>query len=67
MALEFARLGMGVALGQRVLARADLEAGRLVAPVEQALALGHPYCAVHAHAKAGHGGLGTLVEWLRRE
>lgn len=67
VALEFARLGMGVALGQRVLARADLEAGRLVAPVEQALALGHPYCAVHAHAKARHGGLGTLVEWLRRE
>ena len=66
-ALAFARLGMGVALGQWVLARADLEAGRLVAPVEQALALGHPYCAVHAHAKAGRGGLGTLIEWLLRE
>lgn len=63
-ALEFARLGMGVALGQRRLAEAELTEGRLAAPDGRALALGHAYFAVHSHAKAGRGGLAALIGML---
>lgn len=45
LALAAARLGLGVALGQSVLARADLEAGHLIAPAAVSVRLGHPYCA----------------------
>ncbi|MCB8882851.1 LysR family transcriptional regulator [Acidisoma cellulosilytica] len=45
LALSSARLGLGVALGQKALAWADLEAGRLIALSPTALRLGHPYCA----------------------
>jgi LysR family glycine cleavage system transcriptional activator len=45
LALSSARQGLGVALGQKALAWADLEAGRLIALSSTALRLGHPYCA----------------------
>lgn len=45
LALSSARQGLGVALGQKALAWADLEAGRLIALSPTALKLGHPYCA----------------------
>jgi LysR family glycine cleavage system transcriptional activator len=63
-ALALARLGIGVALGQRQLAEGELSAGSLVAPEAETLALGHPYCAVHAHGKKGRAGLSSLLEVL---
>jgi len=63
-ALALAQLGIGVALGQRHLAEREIADGSLVAPMGEALALGHPYCAVHAHGKQGRAGLATLLEVL---
>lgn len=63
-ALEFARLGMGMALGQRMLARREIEAGLLVAPSGIALPLGEAYCAVSPPARSGRAGLAALVDWL---
>ncbi|MDH3668547.1 MAG: LysR substrate-binding domain-containing protein [Paracoccaceae bacterium] len=64
-ALELAQLGMGLALGQRSLAASALKSGHLVAPLPRTLSLGHDYCAVHAHARAGRRGLAALVDLLR--
>lgn len=43
LAVTSARLGLGIALGQRTLAAQDLETGRLVALSAAAIRLGHPY------------------------
>lgn len=64
LALDLARDGVGVALGQRMMAGGDLAAGRLVPLSEIAIALGHPYCLVHPRSKARKAGLQTLIEWL---
>lgn len=66
LAIDLAAAGAGVALGQRILAGDDIAKGRLVAPFGQALPLGHPYCAVHAHAKAQKPAIRTLVDWAAR-
>lgn len=64
LALDLARDGVGVALGQRMMAGGDLAAGRLVPLSEIAIALGHPYCLVHPRSKARKAGLQSLIEWL---
>ena len=65
LAIASARLGLGVALGQRALTRADLEAGRLIALSPISVPLGHAYCAFVPHAKAGRTDVKSLVELLR--
>ena len=50
VALEFAGNGLGVVLGQRQLAQAWLQQGRLVVLSETALPLGQAYYAVFPHA-----------------
>jgi LysR family glycine cleavage system transcriptional activator len=64
LALDLARDGVGVVLGQKVMAGGDLAAGRLVALSEIAIELGHPYCLVYPRSKARKLGLQTLVDWL---
>ena len=64
LALNLARDGVGVALGQRMLATDDLKAGRLVPLSHISMALGHPYCFVHPRNKSQRAGLITLIEWL---
>jgi len=64
LALDLARGGGGIALGQRLLAADDLAAGRLLAPYDLALPLMHPYCAVHTHSKAAKPGVRDFVSWL---
>ena len=64
LAIDFAVAGMGVALGQRLLAGAEIAAGRLVSPFGPSMRLGHAYCAVHAHAKARKAGVRRFVEWV---
>ncbi len=64
LAIDLAVAGMGVALGQRLLAEAEIAAGRLTAPFGPALRLGQPYCTVHAHAKARKAGVRRFVEWV---
>lgn len=64
LVLDMARAGMGVALAQRMLARADLAAGRLVVLSDQSLALGHPYVLAFPRSKARKPDLQTLCAWL---
>lgn len=64
LSLDLARDGVGVALGQRMLACDDIAAGRLVALSDIALALGHPYSLVHPLSKARKTGLQRLIDWL---
>lgn len=64
LALDFARDGVGVALGQRMMAGDDLAAGRLVPLSAITLALGHPYCLVHPRSKARKADLRSLIDWL---
>lgn len=64
LALDLARDGVGVALGQRMMAEDDLSAGRLVPLSALAISMGHPYCLVHPRNKARKQGLHTLIDWL---
>ena len=64
LALDFARDGVGVALGQRMMAGDDLAAGRLLPLSTITIALGHPYCLVYPRSKARKGGVRSLIHWL---
>lgn len=66
LAIDLAAAGAGIALGQRLLAGAALDEGRLVAPFGPSIPLGHPYCAVHAHAKAQKPAVKAFVDWAVR-
>lgn len=67
LVLDMARDGVGVALGQRMMAADDLAAGRLIALSDVTIALGHPYCFVHPRSKARKTGLRPLIDWLSRD
>jgi LysR family transcriptional regulator, glycine cleavage system transcriptional activator len=67
LSLDLARDGVGVALGQKVMAAGDLAAGRLVPVSDIAIELGHPYCLVHPRSKARRAGLQALIDWLTKE
>jgi len=60
-------LGLGVALGQRTLARTDLESGRLIALSAEAIPLGHSYCMFIPAAKADRTDIRRLAEILTQE
>ncbi len=53
LAISAAQLGLGVALGQRVLARGGLEAGRLIALSPFSARLGYAYCAFVPRSRLG--------------
>ena len=65
LALDFARRGLGVALGQKALAQELTDRGDLVALDAGSLPLGHDYCAAWPRAKARKPGLVPLTEYLR--
>jgi LysR family glycine cleavage system transcriptional activator len=67
IALEYARLGMGVLLGQRQLAARHIQENRLILLSEQSLPLGHAYSAVYPHARIRHSGLKKLLAMLTDE
>jgi LysR family glycine cleavage system transcriptional activator len=64
LALDLARAGLGVALGQRLMAEGDLKSGKLVTLSDLSVNLGHPYSIIHAPAKARKAGLAPLIDWL---
>jgi LysR family glycine cleavage system transcriptional activator len=66
LTLDFARNGLGVALGQHQLAMPDIDTGRLVIASENSLPLGHSYCAVFPQTKSRKAGLMRLLDWLTR-
>ena len=65
LALDFARRGLGIVLGQRALAEEDLRHGRLVALDSQSLPLGHDYCAIYPATKTRKNGLLPLRDFLQ--
>ena len=64
LAIAMAAKGLGVALGQKNLAWAELATGEVVAPFPQALALAEPYYAVTPYAKSGDSSLNKLINCL---
>lgn len=66
LAIASARLGLGIALGQRVMASDDIAAGRLIALSTTSVRLGHPYCAFMPPAKADRADVAGLVELLAK-
>jgi LysR family glycine cleavage system transcriptional activator len=65
LAVSFALAGMGVALGQRLLAEEEIEQGRLVSPFGPSLPLGAPYCLVYPQVRAQSPSLRRLLDWIR--
>ena len=64
LVLDVTRQGLGVALGQRMMAADDLAAGRLVPLSDIGLALGHPYCLAYPRAKGRKRHVQALASWL---
>ena len=64
LVIEAAVNGRGVALAKRTLAAADLEAGRLVAPLQIATAVDFAYYLVHPKAKGRLPQVKAFVSWI---
>jgi LysR family glycine cleavage system transcriptional activator len=64
LAITTARLGLGIALGQRSMALPDLEAGRLIALSSTSVRLGHPYRALLTKAKAERPDIVNFIAML---
>jgi LysR family glycine cleavage system transcriptional activator len=67
LVIEAAVNGRGVALAKRTLAQADLEAGRLVAPLQIATAVDFAYYLVHPKAKGRLPQVKAFVTWIEAE
>jgi LysR family glycine cleavage system transcriptional activator len=64
LVIEAAAGGRGVALAKRALAQADLDAGRLVAPLQDATAVDFAYFVVHPKAKGRLAQVKAFVSWI---
>ena len=64
LVIEAAAGGRGVALAKRALAQADLDAGRLVAPLQDATAVDFAYFVVHPKAKGRLPQVKAFVSWI---
>jgi LysR family glycine cleavage system transcriptional activator len=67
LVIEAAVNGRGVALAKRTLAQADLEAGRLVAPLQIATAVDFAYYLVHPMAKGRLPQVKAFVAWIKAQ
>src|SRR5690606_19958773 len=67
LVIEAAANGRGVALAKRTLAQADLEAGRLVAPLQIATAVDFAYYLVHPKAKGRLPQVKAFISWIAAE
>jgi LysR family glycine cleavage system transcriptional activator len=67
LVIEAAANGRGVALAKRTLAQADLDAGRLVAPLQIATAVDFAYYLVHPKAKGRLPQVKAFISWLEAE
>ena len=59
--------GRGVALAKRTLAQADLDAGRLIAPLQIATAVDFAYYVVHPKAKGRLPQVKAFINWITAE
>lgn len=67
LAMEAAADGMGVVLGVPIVASADLESGRLVAPFPLHLPLASAYYLVHAENADREPAVAAFRDWLLKE
>lgn len=67
LVIEAAMNGRGVALAKRTLARDDLEAGRLIAPLQISTAVDFAYYLVHPKAKGRLPQVKAFVNWITAE
>ena len=67
LVIEAAVNGRGVALAKRTLAQADLDAGRLVAPMQIATAVDFAYYLVHPKAKGRLPQVKAFIGWIGAE
>jgi LysR family glycine cleavage system transcriptional activator len=67
LVIEAAANGRGVALAKRTLAQADLDAGRLVAPLQIATAVDFAYYLVHPKAKGRLPQVKAFIGWIEAE
>ena len=67
LVIEAALGGRGVALAKGTLAQDDLDAGRLVAPLQDATAVDFAYYAVHPKAKGRLPQVKAFVAWITAE
>lgn len=64
LVLQAAALGQGIALGHSVLARPEIEAGRLICPFEEKLVSRNSYYLVCHPSQAELGKIATFRDWL---
>ena len=64
LAIDLARAGCGIVLGQSILAEAELSSGELVAPFTRRIPLPYDYCAVYPRAQERNPAVRAFVEWL---
>ncbi len=67
LVIEAAVNGRGVALAKRTIAQADLDAGRLVAPLQIATAVDFAYYLVHPKAKGRLPQVKAFIGWIEAE
>jgi LysR family glycine cleavage system transcriptional activator len=67
LVIEAAVNGRGVALAKRTLAQADLDAGRLVTPLQIATAVDFAYYLVHPKAKGRLPQVKAFIAWIEAE
>ena len=67
LVIEAAANGRGVALAKRTLAQADLDAGRLVAPLQISTAVDFAYYLVHPKAKGRLPQVKAFIGWIEAE
>jgi len=67
LVIEAAASGRGVALAKSTLAQADLDSGRLVAPLRDQTAVDFAYYVVHPKAKGRLPQVKAFTSWLRAE
>lgn len=67
LVIEAAANGRGVALAKRTLAQADLDAGRLVVPLQDQTAVDFAYYLVHPKAKGRLPQVKAFIGWIEAE
>jgi LysR family glycine cleavage system transcriptional activator len=64
LAIDLARSGEGIALGQALFAESELRSGELVTPFDCLLPLQYEYCVVYSRARTRNTLVQNFVKWL---
>jgi LysR family glycine cleavage system transcriptional activator len=64
LAIDLARSGAGIALGQTLFAENELRLGELVAPFDWLLPFQYEYCAVHPRSRTRNPLVQNFLKWL---